>query len=164
MQVQKSKCSLNSMFFEIFELYEGEITNLDKKDALDLTVSFGLPYGKDVIFTDETRLRQALNNTIGNAIKFTKKGKIHFEYVLQDEFLRFKIADTGIGIPEDQIKNVFNRFVQADQTISKKYGGTGLGLAISQACVELLGGEIWIESEVNKGTQVYFNIPYIIED
>jgi len=160
MALEKKNFSLNSMFFEVFELYENEIKKLKKNKDLELTVSFGLPYGKDVIYTDETRLRQLLNNTIGNAIKFTKSGKIHFEYKKQGDHLEFKVTDTGIGIPKDQIKNVFNRFVQADNTISRKYGGTGLGLAISQACAELLDGEIWIESELHKGTTVYFNIPY----
>ena len=162
MHVDKKKCSVNSLFFEIFELFEGEIKNSDKKDRLNLTVSFGLPYGKDVIITDETRLRQVLNNILSNSIKFTNSGKIHFEYQLKDSYLHFKITDTGIGIRKEQIKNVFNRFVQADQTISRNYGGTGLGLAISQACVELLDGEIWINSNIEEGTEVYFTIPYIL--
>lgn len=164
MHIVENKSSLNSLFFEIFEFFESEINNSDKKDHIKLSVSFGLPYGKDVILTDETRLRQVLTNIIGNAIKFTKAGKIHFDYKLLEEFLQFTISDTGIGIPQEQTKNVFNRFVQADQTISKRYGGTGLGLAISQACVELLGGEIWLESEVGKGTNVFFKIPYITSE
>ena len=160
MALEKKKFSLNSMFFEIFELFENEIKNLNKNEELELTVSFGLPYGKDIIYSDETRLRQILNNTIGNAIKFTKSGKVHFEYKRQGDYLEFKVSDTGIGIPKEQINNVFNRFVQADNTISKKYGGTGLGLAISQACAELLKGNIWLESELHKGTTVYFKIPF----
>jgi hypothetical protein len=164
MPLSKDKFSLNSIFFEIYEYFESELVRNEKNDHIKLTVSFGLPYGKDVIVSDETRLRQILNNLIGNAVKFTSKGKVHFEYKMRGEFLHFKVLDTGIGIQKEQIKNVFNRFIQADDTISKKFGGTGLGLAITQACVDLLGGEIWLDSEYGEGTQVYFKIPMHIPD
>ena len=161
MKVSKNNCQLNSLFFEIYEFFENEMIKSGKNDKVKLSVSFGLAYGEDYILTDETRLRQILTNTIGNAIKFTEKGFVKFSYLLKENEIIFKIEDTGIGINEEQKKIIFERFTQADETISKKYGGTGLGLAISKACIELLGGEIWLESELEKGTSVYFSLPYI---
>lgn len=160
MPLYEDKMSLNSVFFEIYEFFETKLISDERNNELKISISFGLPYGKDIIKTDETRFRQILNNLIGNAIKFTKKGHVHFEYILQENELLFKVEDTGIGIPESQLINVFNRFVQGDQKIGKEYGGTGLGLAISKACTEMLGGKIWIESKVNQGTTIYFTLPY----
>jgi len=100
-----------------------------------------------------------LTNLIKNAIKFTKSGTIEFGYQVAENKLIFYIKDTGIGIPHKKQKNIFERFVQANTGMTSVYEGAGLGLAISKAYVEMLGGEIWIESEFGKGTCFYFTLP-----
>ncbi|MFC2111383.1 ATP-binding protein [Bacteroidota bacterium] len=111
------------------------------------------------ILTDEFRLRQVLLNLIGNARKFTKEGFIEFGCNLFNEDLLFYVKDTGIGIPEENKKLIFQRFRQADGSHTRKYGGTGLGLSISKSIIELLGGKIWVDAEVNVGSTFYFTIP-----
>lgn len=115
----------------------------------------------DNITTDAVRLKQVLANLISNAIKFTVEGSITFGYEIKNDVVEFYVRDTGIGISPDQKEVIFQRFMQADVSITRMYGGTGLGLAISKALVELLGGSIWVESEPGKGSCFYFTIPYI---
>ena len=112
------------------------------------------------VLSDETKLNQVLNNLINNALKFTEAGEIEFGYSLKGNLIEFFVKDTGIGIKEEYITVIFERFRQADMTYSKNNGGTGLGLAISKAYAELFGGKIWVESEYGKGSVFYFTIPY----
>jgi|GEM_PF-2474117 len=111
------------------------------------------------IDSDKTKIIQILTNLIANAQKFTHEGSIEFGYRKKKEELEFFVRDTGIGIREEMKELIFDRFRQADITISQGYGGTGLGLAISKGFVELLGGRIWVESELGKGSAFYFTIP-----
>jgi len=119
--------------------------------------------GQDWIYGDEMRLRQVLINLIGNGIKFTEKGKVSVGFEskkLNDkdwEFC-FRIADTGIGIPTDLKGRLFKSFSQIDNASTRKFGGTGLGLSISKGLCERMGGKIWLESEINKGTTFFFTI------
>jgi PAS domain S-box-containing protein len=116
----------------------------------------------DYILGDPTRVRQILTNLVANAIKFTKEGEIEVDVSLTDnkKYLMLYVKDTGIGIPEDQQKSIFEVFQQVDTTTTRKYGGTGLGLALAKNLVELGGGKIWIESEPGKGSKFYFTLPY----
>lgn len=113
------------------------------------------------IITDPHRLKQILGNLIGNAIKFTEAGHIKFGYKVAENEMIFFVADTGIGLSEDNSKVVFERFRQVEDGKNRKYGGTGLGLAICKNLVELLGGKIWLESELNNGSTFFFNIPLL---
>ncbi len=113
-----------------------------------------------VIKTDETKLRQVLTNLIGNALKFTDQGMVEFGCSHEGAMLKFFVTDTGIGIPAEMHRIIFDRFRQASDNPRKEYGGNGLGLAISKAYVELLGGNIWLESTPGKGTTFWFTIPY----
>jgi CheY-like chemotaxis protein len=97
---------------------------------------------------------------LANALKFTDKGNINFGYELKGDFIEFYTSDTGIGIPKEMFEDIFKRFHQVENSLSRLYGGTGLGLAISKAYVELLGGKIWLSSELNKGSVFYFTVPY----
>jgi CheY-like chemotaxis protein len=134
-------------------------TEASKKElALDYTI---YPNAPGIIIGDHARLRQILINLLGNAIKFTDKGEVAVHVagrILEsnDYELHFAIKDTGIGIPEDRMSQLFLSFSQVDASTTRKYGGTGLGLAISKKLVELMGGRIWVESEVGKGSIFHF--------
>jgi PAS domain S-box-containing protein len=114
---------------------------------------------------DPTRLRQVLLNLLGNAIKFTPAGQVSLKVEPDKDSsvptaLRFTVSDTGIGIPDDKLSRVFERFTQADSSTTRRFGGSGLGLTISKRLVELMGGRIWVESEVEKGSTFAFAVPF----
>ena len=111
------------------------------------------------ILADRERLLQVFNNLISNALKFTSEGYIELGCRLVGDMVEFHVKDTGIGIPADYHQKVFDRFRQVEASYTRKYGGTGLGLAISKKLVELMRGEIWVESEVGKGSTFYFTLP-----
>jgi len=112
---------------------------------------------------DPTRLRQVLLNLLGNAIKFTESGEVALRVTSDNAStpgaLRFAISDTGIGIPEDKLGVVFERFTQADSSTTRRFGGSGLGLTISKRLVELMGGQIRVESGVGEGSVFSFTVP-----
>ncbi|ODS87474.1 MAG: hypothetical protein ABS44_10925 [Chryseobacterium sp. SCN 40-13] len=115
----------------------------------------------DWISGDRLRLSQILLNLLNNAIKFTAEGEVSLRVSLLDNStLKFDIHDTGIGIPEDQIATIFDRFRQAEESTSRKYGGTGLGLNISKQLVEKQNGRIWVKSELGKGSAFSFILPF----
>lgn len=117
------------------------------------------------LVTDDFRLRQVFNNLIGNAIKFTEEGKITFGYVLKNNrHIEFFVKDTGPGIPENMLDLIFDRFGQVDQESYSQPSGTGLGLPISKNLVKLMGGEMWVESKVNKGSIFRFTLPLVMEN
>ncbi len=114
---------------------------------------------------DTLHLRQILINLVGNAIKFTEKGRVEIRVRPLEEdarraLVRFEIADTGIGIPREMQARIFERFVQADTSTTRRYGGTGLGTTIAKQLVELMGGEIGLESEPGRGTTFRVTIPF----
>ncbi|MDY6836714.1 MAG: response regulator [Thermodesulfobacteriota bacterium] len=127
-----------------------------------------LPEVPDILVGDAGRLRQILMNLVGNAIKFTEHGEVVVLVERGDEIidkicLHFTVSDTGVGIPSDKQRLIFDPFAQADGTTTRKYGGTGLGLAITKQLVEMMGGEIQVESKMGKGTSLrfraYFDLP-----
>ena len=120
-------------------------THLDKNDI--------------IITTDGYKLFQSLINIVGNAVKFTQKGKVEFGYSLKEDKIEFYISDTGIGIKEEHQANIFDTFYQAESSITQRYEGTGLGLSIAKAYIELLGGEIWVTSRHGEGSVFFFTIP-----
>lgn len=116
---------------------------------------------------DPTRLRQVLLNLLGNAIKFTQAGGIVLKVEPDEDCsvptaLRFTVSDTGIGIAADKLARVFERFIQADSSTTRRFGGSGLGLTISKRLVELMGGRIWVTSEVDVGSTFAFAVPFEI--
>jgi PAS domain S-box-containing protein len=118
----------------------------------------------EVLLGDPTRITQILINLTGNAIKFTKKGKVEITAKLiaeekEKSIIQFLVSDTGIGIPEDKLNSIFERFKQAEDHTTRNYGGTGLGLSIAKQLVELQGGQMSITSKLDKGTQVMFTLP-----
>ena len=126
------------------------------------------PNVPDAIVGDPGRLRQIILNLVGNAIKFTEQGEVVLSVQLmthvQDEVqLRFTVKDTGIGIPPEKQAAVFEAFHQADGSMTRKYGGTGLGLTISSRLVDLMGGKIWVESELGEGSRFHFTANFTIQ-
>lgn len=105
------------------------------------------------------RLRQVLNNLVGNAVKFTHEGQVSLRVFKGEDGINFEISDTGIGMTDEQVSRVFDAFSQADATMSRKYGGTGLGTTISKQLVELMGGTITAKSEEGKGSTFIFSLP-----
>jgi signal transduction histidine kinase/CheY-like chemotaxis protein len=115
----------------------------------------------DILVGDQGRLRQVIVNLVGNALKFTATGEVRLEVaqVSRDDGaigLQFTVSDTGIGIPKHKLGAIFEAFAQADGSTTRKYGGTGLGLAISSRLVELAGGKLWVESELDRGSKFHF--------
>jgi len=119
----------------------------------------------DSLVGDPLRLGQVLINLVGNAIKFTEQGEVtvsvKIEQIADEQiWLCFSVDDTGIGIPEDKIEDLFSSFTQLDDSTTRRYGGSGLGLSISQQLVRLMGGEMRVESTVGKGSCFCFNLPF----
>ncbi|GAB4265940.1 MAG: histidine kinase N-terminal 7TM domain-containing protein [Candidatus Promineifilaceae bacterium] len=127
------------------------------------TLQINLPNQLGSFITDPLRLRQILLNLLSNAAKFTQEGTITFSAKKTDTSFIFEVADTGIGVSPEQAKIIFQPFIQADESITRKYGGTGLGLAISQHFSRLLGGAITVQSEIGKGSAFTLTLPIVTE-
>jgi signal transduction histidine kinase len=147
--------SISDLFEELYDIFQD--VNY-KKNLNFVKLEFNIDDDKKII-SDYLRLKQILFNIISNSIKFTDSGYIRVSFTESDNFITFIIEDSGIGIEPDKIQHVFERFWQGDSTSRKKYRGTGLGLSISKSIVEMLNGDIWLESIVNKGTTFYVKIP-----
>jgi PAS domain S-box-containing protein len=133
-----------------------------QQKGIELVWNIGRDIPK-VVRGDSTRLRQVLINLVGNALKFTNKGQVsiygrHAGITEGGLMLEFTVSDTGIGIPEEKRKKIFEAFAQADMSTSRRYGGTGLGLSICERLVNLMGGHIWVVSEEGRGSEFHFTM------
>lgn len=154
-KINKKEVHLNNLLEELYLSFKPLI-----KNEITFSLNKGLSDNLSVIMTDDSKIRQILNNLINNAIKFTEKGEVIFGYILKNNELEFYIKDTGIGIETNSHGIVFERFLKAESENTKLYDGVGLGLAISKGIVELLNGKIWIKSETGIGSTFFFTIPY----
>jgi signal transduction histidine kinase len=158
--VNSEECDLNLLFLELRAFFNEHQKRL-RKDNIVFAMEALPNVEENFILTDKGKLKQIFINLIGNAFKFTESGKImggcNFD---ANNKLTFYVSDTGIGIPPEKQSFVFERFAQLDYGTSRIYGGTGLGLSIVKGLVNLLGGQIWLESEQGKGSTFYFSIPY----
>jgi PAS domain S-box-containing protein len=150
------KVCINELISELLVIFQHQNTN----PKINIYSVCHLNDKQSVVLTDRTKLNQILTNLLYNALKFTGSGFVEFGYILKENNLLFHVKDTGIGIREENKERVFERFYQCDITIQKNYSGTGLGLSITKGLVELLGGQIWVESIYGSGTTLYFTIPY----
>ena len=156
LKVDKIETNINKQIEFIFQFFRQEVLN----KGLSLEFRTGLPLEKAIIITDNEKVIGILTNLLKNAIKFTKSGSIEFGYECKGETLEFFIKDTGVGISPAQQQIIFERFRQGNESYNRDYEGSGLGLTISKSYVEIMGGQIWLESEVGKGTTFYFTIPF----
>jgi len=164
-KITDNKLSLKNDYYSINEL-KTNIFNLfhtrcvDKNIDFQIIISEGMP---DLIKGDNLRILQILVNLIGNSIKFTPSGFIHVNFIYHNSsnIIEFSVADSGIGIPEDRIKKIFNPFDMASDNIQRKYGGTGLGLSITLNLIKLMRGNLFVDSKLNEGTTFTIKIPAI---
>lgn len=163
-KIEAGVIELNEGDFCLNELMDSVFNNhLSKTNAkgLQLTVHKGLVCNDCSIWGDSSKIRQVLENLLTNALKFTAQGEIKYGYDKVDNRLRFFVYDTGIGIAQEHLQSIFNRFWQVEKGLARQYGGTGIGLSISKAFIEKMGGEIEVISSLGKGAQFIFEIPYI---
>jgi len=164
-KIEAMKLEIDSVPFELRETFYNILSpfvfQAEKKDVEFIyNISPDVP---DAVIGDPGRLRQILTNLVGNAIKFTNKGEIvvsvekNKESKKESEF-HFTVKDSGLGIPEEKLKDIFDPFAQVDASSTREYGGTGLGLAICSQLVRLMGGKIWGESQLGKGSVFHFTL------
>lgn len=149
-------CNLNILVDDVIQ----QCSLSQRKSKAEIKSIKGLADEESHIITDCHRLTQILINLLTNALKFTKEGAITIAYEQKEDTLQFYVRDTGIGIPADQQENIFKRFSQTDQSGRNVKEGSGLGLSIVKGLLKLMEGEIWVESELGKGSCFYFSIPY----
>jgi len=165
-KIESGKFALSTAEFK-FEGMIKQVTNLvslsmeDKNQCLTISVDDNIP---PVLIGDDQRLAQIIANILGNAVKFTpENGHINLKaHLLNEEddlcVIQIEVSDSGIGMSQEQQKNLFQPFHQAESDTSRKFGGTGLGLSISKNIVDMMGGKIWVESEIDKGTTFAFTV------
>lgn len=161
LKINLTKCNLNELFGNIY-LYYNDLIMRSKKIQSKVELKFTSGQKKEDIYilTDHHRIRQILSNLINNAIKFTNKGTIEFGFNLKnDNTIEFFVKDTGIGIARDKLNYIFERFEQVEDSYTRRFSGSGLGLTIAKQLVELLGGNIWVESTKGVGSAFYFTLP-----
>jgi len=166
-KIEAGKFELEETEFKIRDLFSDTLKTLGvraSKKQLELLarVSAAVP---QTVVGDPTRLRQVIVNLVGNAIKFTERGTIVIDAELENEssegvHLHIRVSDTGIGIPCEKQESIFESFAQADGSTTRRFGGTGLGLTISRQIVEMMGGRMWVESEVGRGSVFQFTAPF----
>jgi len=159
MEVNIQESNINEQIEFIYTFFKPEV------EAKGMQFSFrnSLPSKEAILKTDREKVYAILTNLVKNAIKYSEKGSIEVGYNKKANFLEFYVKDTGIGIPKDRQESIFERFIQADIADKKAYQGAGLGLSISKAYVEMLAGEIRVESKLGEGSSFYFTLPYQCE-
>ncbi len=162
-KIEAGKIDLETIDFNIRDHLEATLKTLafrgDEK-GLELLCEV-VPEVPEMVRGDSNRLRQIVVNLVGNAIKFTNEGEIALKVRVDseehgDHVMHFMVSDSGVGIPPEKLELVFQPFSQADSSTTRKYGGTGLGLSISARLVEMMGGKIWVESKVGRGSEFHF--------
>lgn len=161
-KIEAGKLTIEKINFKMQTVITN-LQNIIELKAIEKNLDFNVSChseGCKVFYGDPVRLGQILINLTNNAIKFTNNGKVSIDInLLSNDIVRFSITDTGIGISKEQQQKLFNSFIQADGSTTRKYGGTGLGLSISKQLVELMDGKIWVESELGKGSKFIFELP-----
>jgi len=158
-RIESNKFHLNLIDLDLAGIINDVVDNLSiiaKNKQVNMTADV---QALDRIIADEARIKEILNNLVSNAIKFTENGEIKITAKEDDKNILVSVRDSGIGIPEEKMGNLFQKFYQVDASLSRRYGGTGLGLSITKQLVELQGGKIWVESNEGKGSEFFFTLP-----
>jgi signal transduction histidine kinase/ABC-type amino acid transport substrate-binding protein len=156
--IQKKDIDLHDFLTELHQQFQEETRRLSKP-AIEVLLELPKDLKNTSIHTDPTRLKQILSNLLSNAIKFTNQGYVKLQLSQQQSAFQFMVTDTGIGIPKEKLSSIFNRFSQADNHRTRKTGGAGLGLSISKELTLLLGGEMFVESQLGTGSSFWLTIP-----
>ncbi len=162
LKIEKSNFELNRLTQEIYEMFSID-TNVVTKN-IEFSYRNGMPDDDCMIFTDRVRLKQIMINLVNNACKYTDQGSIEFYYEIEGHSLHFVIKDTGIGIPEESQKFIFDRFMQASNGRTSGRDSTGLGLSITKTYLNLMGGSITVKSKLDVGSEFSFVLPDIFEN
>jgi len=166
-KIETRNVTLEAIPFNLSQLIH-EVVDVSSVQASQKNLAFkveGHLQEPSVFIGDPARLRQIFMNLCSNAVKFTKQGSVIFAVIegaadkKNNKWLTFEVKDTGIGIPADKLNTIFQKFVQADSSINRKYGGSGLGLAITKTLIEIMGGTIDVESAVGKGSVFRVSLP-----
>jgi signal transduction histidine kinase len=158
LRIKKGYTNITRIFSELYHVYS-KLKTKNKKEHIELRVNPSNMKFDYITHTDPVRFKQILSNLIENALKYTEEGYIEFGFKENSHELTFYVKDTGIGIAKEKHAYIFQRFSQIEYELDRRFGGTGLGLAISKNLVEMLGGKIWLESELHKGSVFYFTLP-----
>jgi PAS domain S-box-containing protein len=156
MNIQLSGCNINEQTEYILAFFKPEI----ESKGLIFSLKNGLSAKEAILKTDKEKVNAVLINLIKNAIKFTDKGSIEFGYTKKTGYLEFYVRDSGVGISPEHKEIIFERFRQGSESLNRRYEGAGLGLSISKSFVEMLEGNIWVESKPGEGSVFYFTIPW----
>lgn len=164
-KIEAGRLDVNPSHFTVRRLVSSACATVNPLVKSGVTLQHEVAGNIDEAHTDETLLQRILINLLSNAVKFTEHGSVNVHVTLdRDDILCVAVTDTGIGIPPEALDHVFEEFRQVDGTTSRKYGGTGLGLSITKKLSNLLGGDIFLESEVNRGSTFTVKIPLVLED
>jgi len=169
-KIEAGKLALEIIEFDLRECLDGAVgaaSILAHEKGLEF-IYYIDPDVPDHLLGDPTRLRQVVINLVSNAVKFTAQGEVILRVKKEEQpgenvALHFAVSDTGVGIPLEQQKSIFEQFTQADSSTTRKFGGSGLGLTISTCLVEAMGGRIWVESKVGVGSTFHFTVSFEIQ-
>jgi signal transduction histidine kinase len=159
--INKHVFNLNNLLDKMLNLIEDARKQKSKPEVI-ITLEKGLNDGTAHILADEENIRKILVNLLDNSLKFTKSGTIRFGYTTEGEKLRFYVCDTGRGISKEKQSIIFENFRQEEESFTRHFGGSGLGLSIARGLVQLMGGEMWLDSEPGRGSEFYFTIPFSV--
>ena len=160
LELHHKNFSLHQIMVDLYDIFS-EYVSKKHGDAVELKLTEPVDKNFDLIFNDDFRIKQVLSNLLSNSLKYTSKGFIEYGYSINNEEINFFVKDTGLGIKKNHAKYVFDRFRQSDDSFTREHGGAGLGLSLAKGIVELMGGQIVLESKWQKGTTIHFSIPIV---
>jgi len=161
-RIDSGELQVNNIETDVAELYamlSALFLREVKGKNLELINKFPTPDNSFHLFCDRAKLSSVLSILLKNAVKYTKRGTVEVGCTMEGDRIRFYVKDSGIGIPNDRLSDVFDRFVQVDSSTTRAYEGSGLGLSLAKAYVEMMGGSIWVESVVKEGSTFFFELP-----
>ena len=160
METEKQACNINELLSSIQTYFNFEKGSVGK-DNLQVKLVKANKNSEFLVLTDKYKLRRTISNLVENALKYSEEGSIEIGYIYADNgMIEFFVKDEGIGFEQDKADVIFKSFRQVDDSSTRKYGGLGLGLTVAKKFTELMGGELWAESEPGKGSIFRFTIPY----